>query len=168
MKKRDFERLLEGLRRLTGKQLVRLSETVGELHSRREVQNMAEARLERQGTCPHCSGPNFSRWGHTNAGEQRYRCSSDGCRKTFTGLTGTPFGHIHGKAILLENASCMKSFMSVRDVADELGIHRNTAFRYRHLMMPLLEKHQPAELPADDVARIKARKRHSAPGAQAW
>lgn len=35
MKKRDFERMLEGLRRLTGKQLMRLSETVGELHSRR-------------------------------------------------------------------------------------------------------------------------------------
>jgi hypothetical protein len=89
----------------------------------------------------------FSRRGHTNAGEQRYRCGSDSCRKTFTGLTGTPFARIQGKSILLKSASCMRSFMSVRDVADELGIHRNTAFRYRRLMMPMLEKHQPAELP---------------------
>jgi hypothetical protein len=34
---------------LTGKQLVRLSETVGDLHARCEVQNMTEKRLERQG-----------------------------------------------------------------------------------------------------------------------
>lgn len=69
-----------------------------------------------------------------------------GCRKTFTSLTGTPFSRVHHKAKLLKNAACMKDLLSVRDAADRMGVHRNTAFRYRHLMMPLLEKHQPDEL----------------------
>ena len=60
-------------------------------------------------------------------------------------LTGTPFSRVHDKAKLLENAACMKDLLSVRDAADRMGVHRNTAFRYRHLMMPLLEKHQPGE-----------------------
>jgi hypothetical protein len=61
-------------------------------------------------------------------------------------FTGTRFGRVRNKAKLLENAACMREFLSVRKTARRLGVHRNTAFRYRHLMLPQLSRHQPATL----------------------
>ncbi|MBU9172897.1 IS1595 family transposase [Burkholderia gladioli] len=144
MRKREFERLVEALGGLTPAQLRQVSLRVGELNDRREVQDLTDRRVDAMGACPHCGNAEFARWGRTATGDQRYRCA--GCRKTFTSLTGTPFSRVHDKAKLLENAACMKDLLSVREAADRMGVHRNTAFRYRHLMMPLLDKHQPGEL----------------------
>lgn len=144
MRKREFERLLVSLDGLSPAQLRQVSQKVGSLNERREVQDLTDKRVEALGACPHCGNVEFARWGRTGAGDQRYRCG--GCFKTFTSLTGTPFSRVHNKAKLLENASCMKDLLSVRDAAERLGVHRNTAFRYRHLMMPLLDKRQPGEL----------------------
>lgn len=144
MRKRDFERFVQSLDALSPAQLRLVSQRVGELADRREVQDLTDKRVESLGACPHCGHAEFARWGRTGTGDQRYRCG--GCRKTFTSLTGTPFSRLHDKTKLLENAACMKDLLSVRDAADRLGVHRNTAFRYRHLMMPLLDKHQPGEL----------------------
>lgn len=144
MRKREFERLLVSLDGLSAAQLRQVSQKVGSLNERREVQDLTDKRVEALGACPHCGNVEFARWGRTGTGDQRYRCG--GCFKTFTSLTGTPFSRVHNKAKLLENASCMKDLLSVRDAAERLGVHRNTAFRYRHLEMPLLDKHQPGEL----------------------
>jgi transposase-like protein len=144
MRKREFERLVEALGGLTPAQLRQVSLRVSELNDRREVQDLTDKRVDAMGACPHCGNAEFARWGRTATGDQRYRCA--GCRKTFTSLTGTPFSRVHDKAKLLENAACMKDLLSVREAADRMGVHRNTAFRYRHLMMPLLDKHQPGEL----------------------
>lgn len=144
MRKREFERLVEALGGLSPAQLRLVSQRVGELNDRREIQDLTDKRVEALGACPRCGNAEFARWGRTGTGDQRYRCG--GCRKTFTSLTGTPFSRVHDKAKLLEDAACMKDLLSVRDAADRMGVHRNTAFRYRHLMMPLLEKHQPGEL----------------------
>ena len=89
--------------------------------------------------------PLYSKWSYPPAGEQRYRCKA--CQKSVTGLTGTPFSGIHDKSLLLNNASCMNESLSVRKTAEALGVHRNTAFRFRHLMTPVLATHQPGELP---------------------
>jgi transposase-like protein len=125
--------------------LGRVISRVAELDERREVQDLTDRRIDVLGVCPHCSHHEFARWGRTGAGEQRYHCA--GCGKTFTSLTGTPFLRVHDKSKLLENAACMEDFLSVRKAAKRLGVHKNTAFRYRHLMMPLLGKHQPDDLP---------------------
>lgn len=58
-----------------------------------------------------------------------------------------PFSGIHNEDLLLNNASCMNESLNVREPAEALGVHRNTAFRLRHLMMPVLATHQPGELP---------------------
>jgi transposase-like protein len=144
MKQKDFKRLTEMLGNLSPTQLRNVSQRVDELNGKREVQDLTDKRVASLAGCALCGHPEFARWGRTGTGDQRYRCG--GCRKTFTSLTGTPFSRVHDKAKLLENAACMKDVLSVRDTADRLGVHRNTAFRYRHLMMPLLEKHQPGEL----------------------
>lgn len=143
MRQRDFDRLIVALTKASPAQLRAAEERLTEINSSREALRMADHRLD-QGACPHCKASSFHRWGRTPAGVQRYRC--DSCSKTFTALTGTPFNGVHNKARLLENASCMREFLSVRKAARRLGVHRNTAFRYRHRMMPALAKHQPRSL----------------------
>ncbi len=137
--------MLASLTELNPRQLAVLAGHVGALNGQREVQGLVEERIEHEGACPHCEYPLFAKWGYTPAGEQRYRCKA--CLKSFTGLTGTPFSGIHDKDLLLDNASCMKESLSVRKTAEALGVHRNTAFRFRHLMMPVLATQQPGELP---------------------
>ena len=137
--------MLASLTELNPRQLAVLAGHVGALNGQREVQGLVDERLEHEGACPHCEYPLFAKWGYTPAGERRYRCKA--CLKSFTGLTGTPFSGIHDKDLLLDNAACMKESLSVRKTAEALGVHRNTAFRFRHLMMPVLATQQPGELP---------------------
>jgi transposase-like protein len=144
MRSREFSKLMASLVGLNPRQLSLLAGHVEVLHGQREVQALVSERLAHEGACPHCANSGFARWGYTPAGEQRYRCKA--CRKSFTGLTGTPFGRIHDKELLLDNAACMKESLSVRKTAEALGVHRNTAFRLRHLMMPVLATQQPVEL----------------------
>lgn len=144
MRKRDFERLMEQLGGLSPAQLKRLAGRVDELNAQHQAHVLAGKRIEARPTCPHCAHAQFTRWGTTSTGDQRYRCAV--CKRTFTALTGTKFSRLHNKALLLDNAECMREFMSVREAAERLGVHRNTAFRLRHLMMPALDKHQPDAL----------------------
>ncbi len=51
-----------------------------------------------------------------------------------------PFSRVHNKAKLQENASCMKARLDLRVATERLSFHRNTAFRYRLLMMFPLDK----------------------------
>ena len=46
----------------------------------------------------------------------------------------------------------MKDGLSVRDAADVLSLHRNVVFRWRHRLMPQLDKHQPHAL--EGVAEV--------------
>ena len=144
MRSRDFSKVLASLQSLNARQLGVLSGQVQALNGQREIQSLVAQRQTQQGTCPYCASPAYVRWGYAGSGVQRYCCKS--CRKSFTGLTGTPFCAIHHKDLLLENARCMEQALSVRKSAAVLGVHRNTAFRYRHLIMPLLATEQPCQL----------------------
>ena len=150
MRRRDFQRLVESLPTLSPHQLRQLNESVHELARQTEVRALVADEASRSARCPHCSGDKLQRWGTTAAGEQRYRCKS--CTKSFTGLTGTPLNRVRHKGLLLQYAACMKDGMSVRDTADVLGMHRNVVFRWRHRLMPQLNKHQPGAL--EGVAEV--------------
>lgn len=71
---------------------------------------------------------------------QRFRCC--GCRKTFTGLTGTPMARLRHKDKWLDYMSSMISGESIRKAAKDCGIHRTTSFRWQHrfLAMPKNQK----------------------------
>jgi transposase-like protein len=150
MRRRDFQRLVESLSTLSPHQLRQLNESVHELARQTEVRALVAERVSRSARCPHCGGEGFQRWGTTAAGEQRYRCKS--CTKSFTGLTGTPLNRVRHKGLLLQYAACMKDGLSVRDTARQLGLHRNVVFRWRHRLMPQLDKHQPEAL--EGVAEV--------------
>jgi transposase-like protein len=144
MHRPEFADLLKALERLSPHQLKRLSDCVGELEKRDAIREVISLRGPENRGCPHCAAKAYVRWGSTSSGEQRYRCTS--CEATFTTLTGTRFAGLHDKRMLLELVACMAESLSVRKTASRLKVHRNTAFRLRHLMLPHLEKHQPNEL----------------------
>jgi transposase-like protein len=144
MRKRTFERLMDLMARATPAQLKVAENRLSELAAASAALHLAEEHLTRSPSCPHCGRVDFKRWGRTPSGMQRYRCA--GCERTFIALTGTRFARLHKKARLLENARLMREFVSVRKAARSLDVHRNTAYRYRQLMMPLLTRHQPSSL----------------------
>ena len=144
MRSREFSKLVASLPSLNLQQMQELSLQVGRISGRQEIQDLVSERIGRLGKCPHCDCSAFLKWGYTPSGEQRYRCKA--CSKSFTGLTGTPFAGTHNKAILLANADCMQKCLSVRQTAKVLGVHRNTALRFRQLMIPSLTLHQPSVL----------------------
>lgn len=72
------------------------------------------------------------------------RCGS--CKHTFNALTGTPLAGLRHKEVWLEYAEQMAQGQSVRRSANACGVHRNTAFRWRHRFLSLPKEQQPTQL----------------------
>lgn len=79
--------------------------------------------------CPKCQCHRLVRNGQAD-GVQRYRCR--GCGVTFNTLTGTPLARLRHRAKWLLQAEAMDAGLSVRKAAARMGVHRTTAFRWRH------------------------------------
>ena len=79
--------------------------------------------------CPRCGNARCYRHGFAND-LQRYRCCA--CGRTFNDLTGTPLARLRLKAKWLSYSQVLLDSLPVRKAADRVGVHRNTAFRWRH------------------------------------
>jgi transposase-like protein len=110
-------------------------------------------------SCPHCGGRRLHRHGF-DRGVQRYRCCA--CGKTFSALTGTPLARLRHRGKWLDYLDGMLEGQSVRKAADRLGVHRNTAFRWRHRFLHLAKDDRPAALAgiaeADELFLLESRK----------
>lgn len=82
--------------------------------------------------CPRCEHRRAHRWGRF-AGRQRYRCL--GCGRTFSDLTGTPFAYSKRLDLWAEFFECFGDCLPVRAVASRLGVHKDTAWSWRHRVM---------------------------------
>jgi len=87
--------------------------------------------------CPRCSCPKVWRWGE-ESGLQRFKCQ--GCNKSFNCLSCTPLARLRIKEIWLEFSQTMLDGKSVRKISEELGINKNTAFKWRHLFLRLISR----------------------------
>jgi transposase-like protein len=79
--------------------------------------------------CPRCGSLRTIRWGRFGA-RRRYRCHT--CSRTFSDLTGTPFAHTKRIEQWIPFTRCMFDGRSVRASARLLGLHKDTALRWRH------------------------------------
>lgn len=79
--------------------------------------------------CPRCTSPHCHRNGHAS-NLPRYRCCQ--CGRTFNDLTGTPLAHLRHKGKWLDYLATVLDSRPVRAAATRVGVHRNTAFRWRH------------------------------------
>lgn len=96
--------------------------------------------------CPHCAAGSPVRFGHAN-GLQRYQCHA--CRRTFNALTGTPLAGLRHREAWRVYAQALIDGESVRRSAAKAGVHRNTAFRWRHRFLAA-----PAAMQAKRLAGI--------------
>ena len=119
------------------------------------IEQTAQADLH----CPACRATHFHRHGQAH-GLQRYRCVS--CGKTFNALTGTPLAHLHHKTQWLAYADCLLNSFSVRKAAQQVNIHRNTSFRWRHRFLALAKTDRPRCLhgiaEADEMYLLESQK----------
>jgi len=109
--------------------------------------------------CPHCRCANWQRHGRAN-GLQRYRCRQ--CRRTFNDLTGTPLARLRLRAKWLDYLSALLASRPVRAAAEQVQVHRNTAFRWRHRFLERVKDDRPACLngiaEADEMFLLESQK----------
>lgn len=109
--------------------------------------------------CPHCHCRELVRHGHAN-GLQRFRCRQ--CRHTFNDLTGTPLARLRLRARWLDYLDALLEARPVRTAARRAGVHRNTAFRWRHRFLERVKDDRPAQLggivEADEMFLLESQK----------
>jgi len=109
--------------------------------------------------CPRCSNERCYRHGFAND-LQRYRCCA--CGRTFNDLTGTPLARLRLKAKWLTYSQVLLQSLPVRKAADRVGVHRNTAFRWRHRFLHWSKLDRPAALngivEADETFLLESQK----------
>ncbi|MEF2265410.1 IS1595 family transposase [Janthinobacterium sp. LS2A] len=116
------------------------------------LESVAQPRL----ACPACHSAHLHRHGHAH-GLQRYRCVP--CGRTFNALTGTPLARLRHKALWLDYADCLLDSSSVRQAASQLGVHRNTTFRWRHRFLSLAKTDRPHGIAeADELYLLESEK----------
>lgn len=88
--------------------------------------------------CPHCGSIHVVRNGHQPSGSQRYICCD--CGKSFSVTSNTIVsGTKKDMSIWEKYIDCMMHGLSIREAAEICGIHRNTAFYWRHKILDALQ-----------------------------
>lgn len=129
MKAEDFQRLIDEVDKLSPHQKQLLAERLRSSGQAQEGRTLVESRIIAKPICPRCQHDQVFRWGRVS-GLQRYRCRA--CKTTFNALSGTPLARLRHKDRWLTYAEQMAEGRSVRQSAAACGVHRNTAFRWRH------------------------------------
>ncbi|MGX9221017.1 IS1595 family transposase [Massilia varians] len=109
--------------------------------------------------CPSCACEPYYRHGQAN-GLQRYRCRA--CGRTYNDLSGTPLARLRLREKWLDYLGTVLDSKSVRAAASEIGVHRNTAFRWRHRFLEGPRHAQPTRLggiaEADEMFMLESQK----------
>ena len=88
--------------------------------------------------CPICGCIHIVRNGHRKDGTQRYVCKD--CGKSFVINTNSiTSGTRKDFDVWKKYIDCMMNGLSIRKTADICGIHRNTAFLWRHKILDALQ-----------------------------
>jgi transposase-like protein len=134
MEQVEFERLKTHVIAASAGQILELEDLIQRVISQ-QFTEMALARRS-QATiqariCPHCRGGNVVLHGKDHNARQRFKCR--GCGRTYNILTGTPMARARKPETWGRYLGCMTEHMSLRTiVASGIGVHRVTAWRWRH------------------------------------
>lgn len=158
MRSRELNRWLERLASLTPHQREQVKAQLQDLAGRDAVTALLEERIVPT-HCPGCQGEHWVRNGQAD-GLQRFKCRD--CGITFNGLTGTPLARLRHRQKWLEQAKVLEHGLSVRKAAVHLGLHRTTAFRWRHrfLTVPrdVMDRPQTGVVEADEAYFLRSYK----------
>ena len=109
--------------------------------------------------CPRCDCSRCHRHGRAND-LQRYRCRQ--CGRTFNDLTGTPLARLRLKGRWIDYLAALLDALPVRPAAARTGVHRNTAFRWRHRFLHWVKldrtRHLNGIVEADEMFLLESQK----------
>jgi transposase-like protein len=146
MNPKEFRKIVQDAKRLTPHQRQVLMDRIQPVGQEQETAKLVETRVAEKPVCAHCGCGEVVRNGVVSW-LQRYRCK--GCGRCFNALTGTPMARLRHKDKWIDNTEAMIEGASVRKTAAKLGVHRTTAFRWRHKFL-----HVPRGLQAAVLAGI--------------
>ena len=142
----ELKEMLNQTDKLTPSQREQLMKHLGNGLALSQARVIVEGRLGQQPGCPKCLAKHVVRNGQAD-GLQRYKCR--GCCVTFNALTGTPLARLRYRDKWLEQAKALDQGLSVRKAAARMGVHRTTAFRWRHRFLLL-----PCEVKASNLTGV--------------
>lgn len=100
---------------------------------------VGERRFSGGRKCPRCGETHIVRYGKAHGNKQRYLCK--GCHRTFLATTNSIVELSPKNLSVWEKyIECMMEGMSIRKSAAVCGIHRNTAFIWRHKILDALQQ----------------------------
>lgn len=138
MKSTELKRLTQAIQSLPADAIqpikLALSSREGELGSSIILQE----KTDKVSACPHCGSIAIAKWGKSSDSRQRFKCKESKCGKTFNALTGSIMARLRLPEKRITYAKCLMDGLSVREAAEEIGVHKNTAFRWRHKFMSKL------------------------------
>ncbi len=159
MKAHRFIKWFAGLPKLNQPQRLQVLDALRPAAGLHQVLALIEQVRSPGRRCPHCKCERWHRHGHAND-LQRYRCFS--CRRTFNDLTGTPLARLRLKGKWLGYLETLHASRPVRAAADEVKVHRNTAFRWRHRFLDRVKEDRPTRLngiaEADEMFILESQK----------
>lgn len=159
MERRQFQHLVEELKKLTKRQREKVLAVLEDGLRQERAAEVIEQAVHGRLRCPGCGAGQFYRHGQAH-GLQRYRCTH--CSRTFNALTGTPLAHLRHKAKWLDYLDCMLSSSTVRRAAAEVGVNKDTSFRWRHRFLSLTKHDRPRLLhgiaEADELYQLESHK----------
>lgn len=128
MRTRELKRWMALTAKLTPCQRQQVITRLGEDLARDHVASLIQS-CGMPAACPKCHARRIVRNGQADS-LQRFKCR--GCGATFNALTGTPLARLRHHPKWLLQAEVMDEGLSVRKAAARMGVHRTTAFRWRH------------------------------------
>jgi len=129
MRTREMNRLLKSTFKLTPVQRAVLLARLQISDERERAAAVVQMRLADKPVCPRCCATRTVRNGQAD-GLQRYKCRE--CSATFNALTGTALARLRHRERWLAQCQALQDGLSVRKAAACIGVHRTTAFRWRH------------------------------------
>lgn len=168
MRQSKFSILFRDIEGLNPAQIEQVIARLTYARQKTEALSEIEAVSSSEPLCPHCFGTSRQRWGRTKTGAQRYRCGK--CRKTYSGRTGSVIARLHRPDLflcVLKDMLETATPLSVRKLANQLGINKHTIWRWRMLILRLLpmsaDPHLAGILEADETYQRESRK-----GSREW
>jgi transposase-like protein len=145
MKNKKVNRLLKTVSKLSAEEILPLKKALKDRENQVESSIVLEKKTDSIKACPHCGSIRIGGHGTMN-GHKRFKCKEKQCGKTFNALTNTPLARLRYSNLHVANAKYMREALSVRDVAQRLGINKNTAFLWRHRFLEEISAIQPQKL----------------------